>query len=79
MWVNVVGHNDGINIDRGVGGFDDSDKPISSTLFYEWHTADTAATDTYANAEFEVTYANRTVETFPRDDFIEVRVTKDLG
>tara|TARA_R110000824_G_scaffold146565_1_gene315389 strand:- start:4 stop:327 length:324 start_codon:yes stop_codon:yes gene_type:complete len=76
---NVVGHDDGINIDRAVAGFDNSASPMSSTLFYDWQEADTAAIDTYANAEFEVTYADGTVETFPRTDFVVVKVTKDLG
>ena len=32
-----------------------------------------------AKAEFEVTYSDGTIETFPREDFINVRVINDLG
>lgn len=45
---------------------------------YNWDAADTALAGIY-NAEFEVTYANTTVETFPNKGYEEVRVTEDLA
>lgn len=48
------------------------------TLRYNWQPDDTAEVGQY-EAEFEVTYADGTIETFPNDDNIIVRVFRDLG
>jgi hypothetical protein len=44
---------------------------------YDWSAADTATIGTY-NAEFEVTYGDSSIETFPNNGFISVVVTDDL-
>ena len=68
-----------INISRAAATFDNSDYPTSSTLIYEWVALDTAVAGLAAKAEFEVTYSDGTIESFPREGFINVRVTNDLG
>ncbi len=45
---------------------------------YEWISADTDTVGVY-NAEFEVTYSNGKIETFPNDGYIRVKVYADLG
>lgn len=44
---------------------------------YDWSAADTATIGTY-HAEFEVTYGDNSIETFPNNGFISVVVTDDL-
>lgn len=48
------------------------------TLLYNWQPDDTADVAKY-EAEFEVTYADGTIESFPNDSNIIVRVVRDLG
>lgn len=45
---------------------------------YEWVAADTDTAGTYI-AEWEVTYPNSTIETFPSDGYFEVEVVGDLA
>lgn len=45
---------------------------------YDWQAGDTATAGEYL-AEFEVTYADGAVETFPNDDYLIVPIKKDLG
>ena len=45
---------------------------------YEWIAADTDAADEY-EGEFQVTYANGRIQTFPNDGHIPVVVTDDIG
>ena len=45
---------------------------------YDWDAADTATVGSY-QAEFEVTYADASVETFPNDGFIRVKITDDVA
>ena len=63
-------------IDRGtaevVAG---ADRP---TLGYNWAEEDTAVAGLY-EAEFEITYADESVETTPNSENIVVRVAADLG
>lgn len=51
------------------------DAPI---LRYNWAPADTAETGFYV-AEFEVTYADETVETFPNAESLAVSITADIA
>ena len=44
---------------------------------YDWQAADTATVGAY-QAEFEVTYADASVETFPNDGYIRVQITDDI-
>lgn len=45
---------------------------------YDWQAADTANVGTY-QAEFEVTYPDNTVETFPNSGYIRVQITDDIA
>lgn len=44
---------------------------------YDWSATDTATAGTYA-AEFEVTYNDGKVETFPNDSYTEIVITADI-
>lgn len=48
------------------------------TVEYNWASADTDTSGVYL-AEFEVTYADSSVETFPNSDNITIVITEDLG
>ena len=45
---------------------------------YSWVAADTDLAGVFS-AEFEVTFSDATIETFPNGGYIEVRITEDLG
>jgi hypothetical protein len=45
---------------------------------YAWDAADTANVGSY-QAEFEVTYFDGSVETFPNDGYIRVEITDDIA
>ena len=45
---------------------------------YEWIAADTDTADEY-EGEFQVTYANGKIQTFPNDGHIPIVVTDDVG
>lgn len=45
---------------------------------YDWDADDTDTAGEY-QAEFEVTYADSTVETFPNKDFITVKIDGDIA
>ena len=45
---------------------------------YNWIAADTNTVGTY-QAEFQVTYANATVETFPNATYLKVKVIDDIA
>ena len=45
---------------------------------YNWQAADTAAIGSY-QAEFEVTYSDTTIETFPNSGYIRVEITDDIA
>jgi len=47
------------------------------TLGYDWQAGDTDTAGVF-NAEFEVTYSDGTIETFPNDGYIVVRIDEDL-
>lgn len=52
--------------------------PSDGVVRYDWDPADTAAAGRF-EAEFEVTYSDGTVETFPNNDFIVVQINGDIG
>lgn len=45
---------------------------------YEWQTGDTDTAGSY-QAEFQITYNDGAVETFPNADFIQVDIINDLA
>lgn len=48
------------------------------TVRYDWQTGNADEPGVH-EAEFEVTYANGRIETFPNDSFIAVAVTGDIA
>lgn len=50
----------------------------SGVVRYDWDEADTANADTF-QAEFEVTYFDGKIETFPNASYIEVIITDDIA
>jgi len=51
--------------------------PLSGIVRYVWDAADTATIGSY-QAEFEVTYADASVETFPNNGYIRVEIIDDI-
>ena len=49
----------------------------SGLVRYNWLAADTGTVGTY-QAEFEVTYADTSIETFPNDGYIAVQIINDI-
>ena len=49
----------------------------SGIVRYNWVAADTDTVGTY-RAEFEVTYADASIETFPNDGYIVVQIIDDI-
>jgi len=45
---------------------------------YDWNAADTDVSG-FFKAEFEVTYSDSTIETFPNYDYIKIRISDDLA
>lgn len=52
--------------------------PANGVVRYDWDAADTANAGRF-EAEFEVTYSDGTVETFPNNDFIVVQIGGDIA
>jgi len=53
--------------------------PASGIVQYQWIAADTAVTvDTFFAAEWEVTYSDGTIETFPNSEHETVKITVNL-
>lgn len=50
----------------------------SGLVRYDWSASDTQAVGTY-QAEFEVTYADATIETFPNSGYIRVQIGDDIA
>jgi hypothetical protein len=50
----------------------------SGIVRYDWEASDTATIGSY-QAEFEVTYADTTIETFPNDGYIRVEIKDDVA
>lgn len=49
----------------------------SGIVQYIWDAADTATVGSY-QAEFEVTFADTSVETFPNNGYIRIEITDDI-
>jgi len=52
--------------------------PLEGIVRYNWLASDTDSSGTY-QAEFEVTYADASIETFPNDKYIPVQITDDIA
>lgn len=52
--------------------------PIEGLVRYDWGAADTDTVGSY-QAEFEVTYNDASIETFPNDGYIRVEIIDDIG
>lgn len=50
---------------------------LDGLVRYDWQAADTDTIGSY-QAEFEVTYADATQETFPNDGYIRVEIIDDI-
>lgn len=50
---------------------------LAGEIRYDWQAADTAKIGSY-QAEFEVTYADASIETFPNDGYIRIQITEDI-
>jgi hypothetical protein len=51
--------------------------PFDGAVRYNWLAADTDTVGSY-QAEFEVTYADASIETFPNDGYIRVEIIDDI-
>lgn len=51
---------------------------VGGIVRYNWVAADTNTVGTY-QAEFEVTYSDNTVETFPNASYLKVKVIDDIA
>lgn len=52
--------------------------PLAGVVTYDWQASDTDVAGTYS-AEFEVTYADLSVETFPNTDNLAIVITPELN
>lgn len=50
----------------------------NGVVLYEWQASDTDVAGTYY-AEFEVTYSDSSIETFPNTDSIAITITPELN
>ena len=50
----------------------------AGTVKYVWQAADTNTAGSY-QAEFQVTFSDGTIETFPNTDFIQVDIVDDIA
>ncbi len=63
-------------VDREAASIDGD--PGNGVVRYDWQVADTANAGWF-EAEFEVTYSDGSVETFPNNDFIVVQIGGDIA
>lgn len=51
--------------------------PTSGIVQYDWVAADTDTVGSY-QGEFEVTYSDGSIETFPNNGYIRIQITDDI-
>ena len=52
--------------------------PAAGTVQYDWDALDTDTIGSF-QAEFEVTYVDGTIETFPNDGYVWVEIIRDIA
>lgn len=67
--------NGNVLIENGIGNVQ---SPTKGIVAYEWQAGDTANTGIHS-AEFQVTYDNGQVETFPNTGYIKVIIKDELA
>ena len=72
---NMTTENGTLVVDHGLGSIVN---PTKGIVAYEWQAGDTANVGLH-NAEFEITYVNGQVETFPNNGYIRVIVKGELA
>jgi len=81
--INLVGASVRFHM-KGLDGSLTVDSPMTvssssgGVIRYSWQSSDTATAGTY-NAEFEVTYSDLSVETFPNTGNIAIVITPELN
>ena len=50
----------------------------AGSVKYEWQSSDTATAGSYF-AEFQVTFSNGKIETFPNGDYIQITILDDIA
>ena len=50
----------------------------AGTIKYQWLTNDTGVVGTY-EGEFQITYADTTIETFPNKGYIAIKITEEIA
>lgn len=73
---NMADEDGTLVVDGGSCNIDNNTDPAQ--VSYDW-AADDTDTAGYFTAEFEVTYSDTSVETFPNKGFIGVHIHADLG
>lgn len=51
---------------------------VNPTVRYNWLPADTDTAGTY-EGEFEVTYSDGTIQTYPNTDYIDIKIYEDIA
>lgn len=51
---------------------------LDGIVRYDWQASDTAVIGSY-EAEFEVTFSDASIETFPNDGYIRVKIVSDIA
>lgn len=52
---------------------------LAAVVKYQWQSADTATAGSGYQGEFEVTYDDSRVETYPNNRNLDILITEDLG
>lgn len=78
---NMKDRRGNVKVSRGSATITDNGDGTSSgtpTVQYDWSSSDTDTSGLYYG-EFEITYSDSTVETFPNSSFIYIYIKKDIA
>jgi len=67
--------DDTVKISRGTGNIVDETKKL---VEYEWQAADTDTSGTFYG-EFEVTYSDGSIETYPNNTCLQIKIIDDIA